>query len=391
MMSSMLPTPRTASEHAVGAGERLLSAVVESSPDAFVVLDDDSRIQSWNRAAERLFGWTREEATGRSLVDLIVPEELGDVHYQGLRRRAAGHAPRLGADPVQVEAVCRDGRRLLVELTVGELEWEGRRHFHAFMRDVTEREAERRALEAAATEMARLNEQLRRANDELASTNSDLDRFAATVAHDLKNPLAVVAMYTEMLLDPEVGSGTDERALAAIGRATERMRSMINNMLAYSRARSTARHREAVDLSATVRDVAEELAVTSARPFRVTQSGLPTLPVEAGLFRQVLSNVIGNAVKYVEPGSEPHVHVTAHRDSEAAAWTLRVADNGIGIDGEAKEKVFDLFHREAPTTYSGSGVGLSTCRRIVEDHGGRIWIEDNTPRGCVVCISIPDT
>lgn len=192
---------------------------------------------------------------------------------QGLRRRAAGGNPRLGDDAVQVDAVCRDGRAIQVELRVGELEWEGRRHFHAFMRDVTDRELERRALEAAAEQLCDLNEQLRRANDELASANADLDRFAATVAHDLKNPLAVVSMYIELLSEPlQEVSGADQRAVEAISRAAERMRLMINNMLAYSRASGAELPREWVDLAEMVDHVAAELAISSS----TTTSRSPT-------------------------------------------------------------------------------------------------------------------
>src|SRR5690349_10800255 len=127
--------------------DRLLVAAMQTSPDAFVVLDHEDRVEWWNRAAERLFGWSVEEAAGQLLTDLVVPEQHRSAHHEGLRRRAAGGRPRLGADPVQVEALCRDGSRILVELSVGELEWRGGPRFHAFIRDVTDREAARSALE----------------------------------------------------------------------------------------------------------------------------------------------------------------------------------------------------------------------------------------------------
>src|SRR3712207_3314219 len=121
--------------HAGAPRERMLLAAMQTSPDAFVVLDHQDRVEWWNRAAEQMFGWSVEEASGRFLTDLVVPDEYRSAHDEGLRRRAAGGRPRLGADPVQVEAVCRDGRRILVELSVGELEWEGGPRFHAFIRD----------------------------------------------------------------------------------------------------------------------------------------------------------------------------------------------------------------------------------------------------------------
>lgn len=492
--------------------DRLLVAAMQTSPDAFVVLDHEDRVEWWNLAAERLFGWSVEEAAGRQLTDLVVPDQYKAAHHQGLRRRAAGGRPRLGAEPVQVEAVCRDGTRILVELSVGELEWDGGRRFHAFIRDVTDRESARSALElsenrarmafenapvgmlltdvedgafgrvisanpaaedmlgysedelrrtpwiaithpddahldaemvprllsgevsrleyekrftrpdgnpvwvafsatvvreldgspvhsihqlvdvterrSAAQELVRLNEELRQANDELAAANAELDRFTAAVAHDLKNPLMAISMHAHLLAESENRPASALRAAGAISRATKRMNSLIDDLLVYSRAEGAALRREPVDLGALVDDVAGELAVAARQPIRFSRDTLPSLHLDAILFRQVVSNVIGNGIKYVAPGVAPRLHVTAAQDSSTRAWTLRFADNGIGIPPASRERVFEMFHREA-TGYPGTGIGLATCRRIVERHGGRTWIEPGAGGGSIVCVSLP--
>ncbi len=499
-----------ASEQPAASRDRLLLAAMQTSPDAFVVLDHEDRVEWWNRAAERLFGWSVQEAVGQPLTDLVVPEQYKAAHHEGLRRRAAGGPPRLGVDPVQVEAVCRDGSRILVELSIGELEWDGGRRFHAFIRDVTDRESARAALErsenrsrmafenapvgmlltavgeavfgrvvsanpaavemlgytqdelrhlsfsdithpddlpldeemvprllagdldklqyekrfvrpdgreawvsfsatvvrdldgsprhsihqlvdiserrAAAQELLRLNAELRQANAELAAANAELDLFAAAVAHDLKNPLTAILMHAGLLAESRGGTGV--RAAEAIARAAQRMKTLIEDLLVYSRAQGAELRREQVDLGAMVDDVAGELALAADRPVRVTRGSLPSLPLAASLFRQVIANVIGNAVKYVAPGVVPHVHVSAEQDPATHAWTLRFSDNGIGIPPASRERVFEVFHREA-TEYPGTGIGLATCRRIVERHGGRIWVEPRGSGGSVVCISLP--
>jgi PAS domain S-box-containing protein len=505
------PTAAGSVDTPAAARDQLLVAAMQTSPDAFVVLDHEDRVEWWNRAAERLFGWAVEEAAGQLLTDLVVPEQYKAAHHQGLRRRAAGAPPRLGADPVQVEALCRDGTRILVELSVGELEWHGARRFHAFIRDVTDRESARRALElsenrsrtafenapvgmlltevrdtefglvlsanpaalemlgwsseklrsmscsdithpddahlddemvprllsgdvdklqyekrfvrpdgrpvwvafsasvvrdidgaplhsihqlvditerlAAAQELVRLNEQLRQANDELAAANAELDRFTAAVAHDLKSPLMAILMHADLMLESH-GPGSPLRGAAAIARAARRLNSLIEGLLAYSRAESAALHREWVDLEALVNDVAEELVMASDRPGRVTHDPLPTLQVEAVLFRQVLANVISNGLKYVAPDVTAHVHVTAEQDPSTQTWTLSFIDNGIGIPAGSQERIFEVFHREA-TDYPGSGIGLATSRRIVERHGGRIRVETRPEGGSVVSVLLP--
>ncbi|MCP3423838.1 sensor histidine kinase [Nocardioides pinisoli] len=497
--------------HPAAPRDRLLVAAMQTSPDAFVVLDHEDRVEWWNRAAERLFGWSVDEAAGQLLTDLVVPEQYKEAHHEGLRRRAAGGTAHLGADPVQVEALCRDGSRILVELSVGELEWQGGPHFHAFIRDVTDRETARSALElsekrartafenapvgmlltevgdgefgavisanpvavdmlgwsldelrsmscndithphdahldaemvprllsgevdklqyekrfvrsdgrplwvdfsasvvvdvdgssmhsihhlvditerlADAQQLVRLNRELRQANDELAAANAELDRFAAAVAHDLKSPLMAILMHADLMAE-SYGPEDVPRGAVAISRAARRLNSLIEGLLLYSRAESAELQREWVDLGVMVDDVAEELAVAADRPARVTHDGLPSLRVEAVLFRQVVSNLVGNSLKYVAPGVAPHVHVTAEQDAATRAWTLHFTDNGIGIPPSSRERVFEVFHREA-TDYPGSGIGLATCRRIVERHGGRIWIEDANDGGSVVSVLLP--
>ncbi|GAA5118291.1 hypothetical protein GCM10023339_30640 [Alloalcanivorax gelatiniphagus] len=490
--------------------ERLLVAAMQTSPDAFVVLDYEDRIEWWNRAAEKLFGWSIEEAAGQPLTDLVVPEQHRAAHHEGLRRRARGGRPRLGVDPVQVEAVCRDGSRIVVELSVGELEWDGGPRFHAFVRDVTDRESARRALElsenrsrtafenapvgmlltevgdgafgpvlaanpaaqdmlgysteqlramtcsdithhedlrqdaemvprllsgaldkleyekrfvrpdgrdvwvafsaavvrdldgsawhsvhqllditerrAAAQQLVRLNAELTHANADLAAANAELDRFTAAVAHDLKSPITAITLHAGLLAESGPG-GARPHGAAAISRAAERMSALIDDLLLYSRAQGAALHREPVDLGAMLDDVAAELAVTADRAVQVTRDDLPTVHVAAVLFRQVVANVVGNGVKYVAPGVVPHVHVTAEHD-EPGVVTLRFSDNGIGIRPESRDKVFEAFHREA-ADFPGTGIGLATCRRIVERHGGRIWVESRASGGTVVSVLLP--
>ncbi|GAB7046607.1 GAF domain-containing sensor histidine kinase [Catenuloplanes indicus] len=353
--------------------ERLLSAVVETAPDAFVIADSQGRVTAWNPAAEAMFDIPSAEAVGRFLEDLIIPARLGVAHARGLSRRATTGEVRL-TDVVQVPAVRRDGSELLAELSLGSFTWRGAPHFHAFLRDVTDREA------------ARLS--LAKANADLAAANSELDRFTAMIAHDLKGPLTAIAGYTEILEDlSQQRTPREERALAAIIRATTRMTAMLNDLLAYAHAANEPLDREETSIDAIVTELATDMHAAAAQPLRITHDALPVVHAQPTMLRQVLANLLNNAVKYVAPATEPHVHVAAETENDTVI--ISVIDNGIGIPAEARDRVFAMFHREHAQDYQGSGIGLATCRRIVERHGGRIWIDDSTPAGTTVKLSLP--
>ncbi|GAA3845341.1 hypothetical protein GCM10022243_09560 [Saccharothrix violaceirubra] len=352
--------------------ERLLASMLDTTTDACVATDSRGAVTAWNPAAEAMFGWRAAEAFGRRLTDLIIPERLRAAHDQGLARRAAGSEARL-TGLVEVPAVRRDGSELQVELSLGSFTWRGERRFHAFLRDVTERAAARARLAAA--------------NVELTEANAELDRFTAMVAHDLKSPLTTITGYTELLAERD-----DERErvpLAAIGRAATRMRVMIDDLLDYARATHEPLDLRPVDAGETVDLLVDEMDPERSVRARVTRDVLPPLWTHPTLLRQVLANLIDNAVRYTAPDVLPRVHVSAQEGP--AGTTIRVTDNGIGIAPESREDVFDLFHRERTGDgYRGTGIGLSTCRRIVERHGGRIWIEPGSERGTSVCFTVPN-
>ncbi len=352
--------------------EQLLATILETAPDSFIVTDARGVVTAWNPAAEEMFGWTTDEACGRGLGELIVPPHLAAAHQHGLMSRAAtGHA-RLPDGLIQVPAVRRDGSDLLVELSLASFPWQGEQRFHAFLRDVTEREAAR--------------ERLALANSELAAANDELDRFTAMVAHDLKSPLTAITAYTEVLTDLAADRGaSEEKALAAISRAALRMTVMIDDLLAHARAGAEPLGLREVDLDGIVDDLAAELCAGRDEVV-ITRDALPAVPGHPTLLRQVMANLLGNAVKYVAPGVVPRVHVGA--SFEGGAVTVRVTDNGIGIPADAREKVFALFHRENGN-YQGTGIGLSTCRRIIDRHGGRIWVDPGSVVGSSVCFTVP--
>jgi PAS domain S-box-containing protein len=237
------------------------------------------------------------------------------------------------------------------------------------------------ARKAAEDEMARQSAQLRRANEELL-------QFASMASHELQEPVRMMERYTQLLKEDskgKLGAEGEELADVVVG-AARRLRRLIEDLLALTRVESRERRLEAASiddlLEETLGNLRDTIEETGAA---VTRSPLPKIEVEPSQIVQIFQNLIGNALKF--RGQEPpKVHVAARR--EGSEWIFSVRDNGIGIDPAEAEAVFAIFKR-LRTEIPGTGVGLAICKKIVERHGGRIWVESEPGRGATFYFTIP--
>jgi light-regulated signal transduction histidine kinase (bacteriophytochrome) len=242
--------------------------------------------------------------------------------------------------------------------------------------------AEQANLEAGPA-LAERNAQLERANAELAETtaqlersNEELQRFATVASHDLREPLRVVSGFADLLArrhSDELGP-EGQRFVEAITGGVARMDEMIADLLAYARAGRIDQPLEPVDANQVVADVLGGLqrAIEDAGA-DVEVEPLPMVNGNAAALRQLFQNLIANAIKFVD-GGPPRVRIWAAEVPEG--WRFTVRDNGIGIDSEQAERIFGMFTRlHGADRYPGTGVGLAVCQRIVDVHGGRIWVE----------------
>ena len=228
------------------------------------------------------------------------------------------------------------------------------------------------------------------ARAELLRSNSDLAAFAGQVSHDLRNPLAAVSGYLELLADhPAVVADTTashqvERASASTGR----MRDLVDELLAYARVGGGLRQ-EPVDLAALLRDVVEDLGTGAPPADALEVAGLPVVRGDPTQVRAVLANLLTNAVRYARPDRRLVVQVGAR--SCGPRWRIEVADNGRGVPVEQRAEAFTLLRRlhDQATAGDGSGIGLATCRRIVAAHGGAIGIDDGIDGGITVWFTLP--
>ncbi len=218
---------------------------------------------------------------------------------------------------------------------------------------------------------------LRERQAELARSNGELEQFAHVASHDLQEPLRMISSYTQLLRRRYAGkldADADEFIGYAVDGAT-RMKVLINDLLNFSRVTSGALPLEPVDLEEALSDTLKDLEVRiEERGATVTHQPLPTVCADAVQMRQLLLNLIGNGMKFQAPHRKPTVDISATR--EGHDWRFGVSDNGIGIDAQYFKNLFQLFKRlHNREEYPGTGIGLATCKKIIERHGGRIWVE----------------
>jgi len=245
-----------------------------------------------------------------------------------------------------------------------------------------------RVLERSRTQrdLERLASELRERNSELGRSNADLETFAYVASHDMAEPLRTAAGFLERLADG-YGEHLDERAgkyLAYASSSLERLQRMLSDMLEYARAGSRGSITETVDLARIVSDALEELRPRIAeRGADVEVAPMPVTSCDPGGMTRVFINLLSNALKYARDEGSPQISVSA-REGGDGSWEISVADRGVGVPEQARKRIFEMFQRAgARSGVSGTGIGLAVCAKIVQAHGGRIWVEPRPGGGSV--------
>jgi two-component system, sensor histidine kinase and response regulator len=365
--------------------QAFLASIVESSDDSIVGTDLNGRIMSWNQGSEKLFGYTAEEAIGR-LITMLFPQDRQKDYEQVLNRiRRQEHMERF-----ESVRVTKDGTPIPVLTIVSPIrDRSGRlQGVSAIYRDMT---MEKRA----AAELVRAKEAAEAASQAKST-------FLATMSHEIRTPMNGILGMTELVLDTDVTTEQRE-SLDLVKLSTESLLSVINDILDFSKIEAGK-----LDFEAIPFDFRESLGETmKTLGFRAYQKGLelvyevhPDVPAvvvgDAGRLRQILVNLVGNAIKFTERG-EILVNVELEsRTADTACLHYSVWDTGVGIPLDKQQKIFEAFSQADDSMtrkYGGTGLGLTICGRLVEMMNGRIWVESEMGQGSTFhftsCLSVP--
>jgi signal transduction histidine kinase len=240
-----------------------------------------------------------------------------------------------------------------------------------------------------ALERAEQTGELQRRTLQLERSNAELEQFAYIASHDLQAPIRAVTSFAGMI-DRKYGSALDDRGrvyLRQIVEGGEHMKRLVDDLLTFSRVHTEQREFMPVDVGAVVATVIHRLQAELPNA-HITQSRLPAVRADAQQLDQLFQNLISNGLKYRREGVTPHVHVSAERDGPI--WRFAVADNGIGIEPQYHERIFVIFQRlHGRDTYEGTGIGLAVCKKIVERHGGQLWLESTPGDGSTFFFTLP--
>jgi PAS domain S-box-containing protein len=392
--------------------DELFRLITEKAADMIAVVDTSGRRVYNSPSYERIMGYSREELGATSSLEQIHPDDREKI------KEAAAEASRSGVGrQIEYRMRHKDGSWRVLESTASTiLDAQGRVDKLVIVnRDITDRKGAETALkeyqihleelvamrtaelidaneqlERDITERHSVQQELTRKVEELARSNADLEQFAYVASHDLQEPLRMVISYTQLLgrrYRGKLDASADEFIGFAVDGAS-RMQQLIEDLLSYSRLTIRGKALQFTETGAACNTALENLRESIKNSNAALSVGpLPTVLADATQLAQLFQNLIGNAIKYCNE-RRPEIHVAARPNGNE--WVFSVKDNGIGIDPQYFERIFQMFQRlHTRKDYSGTGIGLAICRKIVERHGGKIWVESHPGKGSTFLFTIP--
>jgi PAS domain S-box-containing protein len=381
-------TERKRAEIALQESEEKFRSISASAQDAIIMIDSKGKISYWNRAAEEIFGYTRDEVIGNNAHKLIVPERFFEQHLKAFEKfQWSGKGDALGKT-LELFGVRKNGVEFPVELSLSAVKLKGQRNAIAILRDITERK--------------QAEEELRKAKEAAEEANRAKSEFLANMSHEIRTPLNAIIGMTELILETELNSEQKEYA-NVVQSSSETLLSLINDILDLSKIEAGQMEIEQIPFN--LRDVVEgvaEILSLRAQDKRLEFNCYiePCLPDyvkgDPTRLRQILINLVGNAIKFTETGevsitveSMPTTNDNLQEDKFRLHFV--VSDTGVGISKKEQKKIFTKFSQADSSTtrkYGGTGLGLSIANSLVELMDGRMWLESKPGRGSTFHFSL---
>jgi len=354
--------------------EKQNNLIMQSSMDGIVIIDEDCSISFWNTKAEKIFGWTLKEVIGKSLPVLILSEENKCFEISDFFKKIDSSGQ--SNTTLDLLAIDRNKRKFPIELTmisVDDLDYKSK--YFVFIRDISSRKEK--------------EVQIQQQNEILKRQNTELEQFNYIASHDLQEPLLTIIGYSDLLLE-EFSNDLNEEGklfLDFIHNSANRMRFLISGLLEYNRINKNS-DTQWLNLNNTLSDVIDDLSVNMKESNALVHyDSLPVIECYPIFIRLLFQNLISNALKFRKENTAAEVHIEAKELKDS--WQFSVKDNGIGIEEKYFNQIFQIFRRlHTSEEYSGFGIGLAHCKKIVDIHNGKIWIESRVNEGTTFYFTI---
>jgi PAS domain S-box-containing protein len=353
-----------------------LANIVNSSEDAIISKDLNSAISSWNRGAEKIYGYSAHEMIGKPLYNLMSSSE-----WEKFSKLEEKVKKGKSICPYEAKRLKKDSTEMYVSVTLSPIKnYEGKiAGISIIARDISKRK--------------KIEEKLQDTISKLEHSNNELQQFAYITSHDLQEPLRAIASFTQLLekryknrLDPDADEYIDFIVDSAV-----RMKEMIQGLLYYSRVGTRGGEFQLISSEEVLKDTLLNLeAIINENKAKITYDKLPMITGDKLQLVQLFQNLIENAIKFKKPDIPPKIQISARKDEQRNEYIFNVSDNGIGMEPQYTGKIFEVFKRlHTMDEYNGVGIGLAISKRIIERHGGKMWVESKLGTGSTFYFSIP--
>ena len=397
---------------ALNESEERFRTLTETASDGIIIIDQAGMIVFANQAVGKILGYDVEEMMEQSL-SLVVPEKLWPQYSTALEEYMTLNQKKLPiGGALELRGRCKDDREILLEVSLGEFVAQGKRFFSGVFRDVTDRKQAEELLRRAYDEMEervrertaklyasnlklkeeiskrqKVEQEIRQLNidlekrvakrtTQLKAANQELEAFSYSISHDLRTPLRAIKGMIRILAAKYTLPREANRYFEMIQDYTRQMDLLIEGLLEFSRLERQALRKQAIAPTNLVRQILSDLThEMNARPVDVALAELPVCQADPLLLKQVFVNLLTNALKFTQKRTEARIEIN-YQQRNGHSPIYYVKDNGVGFDMNYVDKLFTVFQRlHSADDYEGTGVGLATVQRIIQRHGGRIWVE----------------